>query len=335
MGWWSFLSSRKKPENLINNMRTINLIRNITKSSILFVLFFVFQPIVLGQTAEDKEILETFNYRETVVYKTVDGIELDMDIFYPDPEKVKKKNPWMLHIHGGGWAGGSKYKTLRRSFLGTMRTLLDNGVVCVTIEYRRARGSSTAYEAAVDAKDAARYLLKNAKQYKLDKKRYGAWGGSAGGHLSLVTALGKNSDFEGDPQLSKISPKFKCVASYFPATSLVNPDLVAGSLFEKQQSYTRILGGSLSNKPELAKLLSPTELLEKCSPPILLLHGEYDTTLPIINSTYMVEVAKEKHADVELLTIKNAGHSFGGSNISPSIEELNQYAADFILSHLK
>ena len=48
-----------------------------------------------------------------------------------------------------------------------------------------------------------------------------------------------------------------------------------------------------------------------------------------------MEVAKEKNADVELLTIKNAGHSFSGKNISPSMEELNDYATDFILSHLK
>jgi hypothetical protein len=48
-----------------------------------------------------------------------------------------------------------------------------------------------------------------------------------------------------------------------------------------------------------------------------------------------MEVAKQKKADVELLTIKNAGHSFIGENISPSIKELNDYSTQFILSHLK
>jgi acetyl esterase/lipase len=316
-------------------MTTVNLLRNIAKTSMILVLFFAFQPIVLGQTAKEKGILKTFSNKVTVVYKTVDGVELDMIIFYPEPNKMKKKNPWMLHVHGGGWAGGSKYKNLRKSFVGTLRSLLDNGVVCVSIEYRLARGNSTAYDATVDAKDAARYLLKNAKKYKLDKKKYGVWGGSAGGHLSLVTALGKNSDFLGDPKLSKFSPKFKCVVSYFPFTSCVNPDIRPGSIFEDEKLFVRLLGAPLSEKLELAKLLSPTELLEKKSPPILLIHGEKDTTLPIINSIYMVEVAKKKNANVELLTIKNAGHSFNGSNISPSIESLNQYATDFILSYLR
>ncbi|WP_405607925.1 prolyl oligopeptidase family serine peptidase [Polaribacter sp. Asnod1-A03] len=301
----------------------------------ILLFFLAFQSLIYGQTQGDKEILETFNYKKDVVYKVINGISLEMDIYYPNPDKIKKKNPWMLHVHGGGWRGGDRYKVFRKSFVGTLKSLLDSGVVCVTIEYRRTRGQSTAYDAVVDAKDAARFLLKNAKEYQLDIKKYGVWGGSAGGHLSLVTALGENSDFKGAIKLSKFSPDFKCVVSYFPATSLINPKLVPGSLFENKESYTRILGDSLSNKLALAKQLSPTELLKKKSPPILLLHGDKDIVLPIINSIYMVEVAKEKNANVELLTIKNAGHSFSGSNISPSMEALNEYATNFILSHLK
>ncbi|MCG1037432.1 prolyl oligopeptidase family serine peptidase [Polaribacter sargassicola] len=304
-------------------------------TKVIMVFFLLFQSIIYGQTPEVKELIETLNYKKDIVYKVVDGISLEMDIYYPNADKIKKNNPWMLHVHGGGWRGGDRYKVFRKSFVGTLKSLLEEGVVCVTIEYRRTRGKSTAYDAVVDAKDAAKFLLKNAEKYKLDTKEYGIWGGSAGGHLSLVTALSKNSDFKGDIETAKFSLNFKCVVSYFPATSLLNPELVPGSLFEKQDSYDRILGDSLKNKPKLAKLLSPTELLKKNSPPILLLHGDKDIVLPLINSTYMVEVAKKKKANVELLVIKNAGHSFSGSNISPSMEDLNQYATNFILSHLK
>ena len=316
-------------------MKIINLIKSVTNSSLLLALFLSCQLAVFGQTSEEKEILDTFSNKETVVYKTVDGQKLDMIIFYPDVDKMQKKNPWMLHVHGGGWAGGSKYKILRNAYLETLKSLLDNGVVCATIEYRLARGESNSYDSAVDAKDSARFLLKYAKQYKLDTKKYGVWGGSAGGHLSLVTALGKDSDFKGDSELSKYKPDFKCIASYFPFTSCVNSDIRPNSIFEDGTLFERLLGAPLSEKPELAKLLSPTELLRKNSLPILLIHGDKDTTLPIINSTYMMEVAKEKKADVELLTIKNAGHSFSGKNISPSMEELNDYATKFILTHLK
>ena len=301
----------------------------------LSVLLLFCSLILLGQNAEEQKTLNQFPNKETVVYKTVDGQELNLLVFYPSPDKMKTTNPWMMHVHGGGWAGGSKYNIFKKAFLRTLHQLLDNGVVCVTIDYRLAKGNSTAYESAVDAKDAARFLLKNAKTYRLDAAHYGIWGGSAGGHLSLVTALGKDSDFKGDAELADFKPQFKCVAAYFPFTSCLNSALRPGSIFEDKKLFVRLLGAPLEEKPKLAKLLSPTELLDNDSPPILLLHGDKDTTLPIINSTYMVEVAKEKNADVRLLTIKNAGHSFNGKDIFPSIKKLNEDATEFIRSHLK
>lgn len=302
---------------------------------ILSLLMVFGQSFVVGQTPVEQTVLNTLNHKKNVVYKTVDGADIKLDIFYPDADKMQAENPWMLHVHGGGWAGGSKYNILKKPYMRTLQSLLDSGIVCVTIDYRLARGTSTAYDAVVDAKDAARFLLKNAKQYKLDHKNYGVWGGSAGGHLSLLTALGANADFQGDAKLADFSPQFKCVASYFPFTSCVNSELTPGSIFADGKLFTRLLGAPLNEKPELAKLLSPAELLDANSPSILLLHGKKDPVLPIINSTYMMQVAKQKNADVQLLSVENAGHSFQGANISPSMDAINDYSTQFILSHLK
>lgn len=72
---------------------------------ILLLLILFCQSVVFGQTPVEQAILETLNHKKDVVYKTVDGVELNMDIFYPAPDKIQDKNPWMLHVHGGGWAG--------------------------------------------------------------------------------------------------------------------------------------------------------------------------------------------------------------------------------------
>ena len=302
---------------------------------IFFILFFGSIYILKGQKPEEQGILNTFNCQKDVVFKTVNGENVKMLIFYPKQDKIKSQNPWMLYVHGGGWAGGSIYNIFNKHTMRTLQTLLDSGIVVVAVDYRLAKTPVTAYEGVVDCKDATRFLLKYADKYKLDKENYGTWGGSAGGHLCLLTALGADSDFRGETQLAGITTKFKCVVSYFPFTSCLKPELLPGSIFEDKKLFVRLLGDSLSAKQELAKLLSPTEFLTPKSPPILLIHGDNDKTLPIINSTYMMEVAKKKKADVKLLTIKNAGHSFSGSNISPSMEDLNDYSAKFILSHLK
>jgi len=48
----------------------------------------------------------------------------------------------------------------------------------------------------------------------------------------------------------------------------------------------------------------------------------------------MMDIAKDKGADVRLLTVKNAGHSFHGKRISPSMEEINETSAKFMISRL-
>lgn len=295
-------------------------------------LFFLFNiSLVYGQKASDYGFIEGVNFKESITYKT----DLIMDIFYPDANKMQEKNPWVVFVHGGGWAGGHMDNIYKNSLIGTLQKLVSEGVVVISIEYRLARKGNTTYESAVDCKDAARFLIKNAERYKLDEDNYGIWGGSAGGHLSLVTALVPDSNFPGDAGLSDINPQYKCVASFFPFTSCLNPDLRPGSIFADSTLFKRLLGGTIEEKPELARLLSPTEFLEANSPPVLLVHGSKDTTLPIINSQYMVDEAKTKNADVKLLTVVNGGHSFRGKNISPSLDGIADYTANFIISHLK
>lgn len=310
-----------------------------TKTIGLGIFFFVFflsgVSLIQAQNATDFGFVEGCNYKKSVVYKTVDGRNLIMDIFYPKAEKMKKKAPWVMYVHGGGWAGGNKENIFRAATLGTLQKLIDNGYVVATIDYRLAKAPVTTYESVVDCKDAAKFLLKNAELYKLDKKKYGIWGGSAGGHLSLVTALVPDSYFPGDVQLADVHPKFKCIVSLFPFTSCLNADLRPGSIFGDGTLFNRLLGASLEEKPELARLLSPSEFLTHKSPSILLVHGDKDTTLPIINSLYLMEVANEKNADVQLLTVKNGGHSFSGSNISPSFEGIADATGKFIFSHIK
>ncbi|MDF7809217.1 alpha/beta fold hydrolase [Pontiellaceae bacterium B12219] len=300
----------------------------------LGVLFAICSAPVFGQTDKEQQMLDSFQVEKGIVYKTVNGKKLELVYFKPQHLKAGEKAPWMLFVHGGGWRGGNKYNILRSAFSGTLKELTENGIACFTIDYRLTKNHITAFDSVVDCKDAARFLLKNASTYDLDPARYGVWGGSAGGHLSLMTALGKNEDFPGEAALADFSPNFTCVASYFPLTSLVNPEVLAGSKFEDPEVLRHVLDGLFSEKPELARLLSPTEYLSEASPPILLLHGDKDETLSITNSLYMMDVAEQNGADVELLEVRNAGHSFGGKHISPSMEEINETSAQFIISKL-
>ncbi|MGD7654251.1 MAG: alpha/beta fold hydrolase [Verrucomicrobiales bacterium] len=289
---------------------------------------------LFAQKPEEKQQLQAFEHQDGIPFKTVDGRKLNLLHFHPRNTKPAEKSPWMLFVHGGGWRGGNKYNILRPAYRKTLEELTANGVACFSLDYRLTKNGITARESVVDCKDAARFLLKHADRFHLDPERYGVWGGSAGGHLSLMTALGRNADFTGDPNLAGIPLSFQCVASYFPLTTLTNPEVLEGSKFEDPEVLRHVLDGLFSEKPDLARLLSPTEYLTKDSPPILLLHGEKDPILSIKNSHHMMDVAEKTGANVQLLSVKNATHSFGGKNISPTMEEINAASARFILSHL-
>lgn len=294
------------------------------------IAFFLFGFCFLHGQAEHG-FIEGENYKDGVVYKNINGTNLVMDMFYPDVAILKDKNPWVVFIHGGGWAGGSRDNIYKGAFIGGMKKLVESGVVVATIQYRLAKSPVTSYESMQDCKDAARYLIQNATEHKLDENNYAVWGGSAGGHLSLVTALVPDDKFPGDASLSSISPSYKGVVAYYPFTSCLHEPLRPGSIFEDGTLFTRLLGGSVEDNLELATNLSPTEFLSPTSTPVLVIHGEQDSTLPVINATYMKEVGDAENADVEIITVANAEHSFAGSGISPILENIDISTANFIL----
>lgn len=81
---------------------------------------------------------------------------------------------------------GSTYSNgpFRRS----LDSLLANDAAVLSIEYRLAKvGESDVYDCAVDCTDAARFPAKHSEQFNIDPYKMGVRGGSAGGHLSLLT----------------------------------------------------------------------------------------------------------------------------------------------------
>ncbi|RZJ75507.1 MAG: alpha/beta hydrolase [Flavobacterium sp.] len=281
-----------------------------------------------------QKIQKQFAYKDSVIYKTINGEALMLTIYFPTVKKYEKA-PIMLYTHGGGWASGDRFNVLQLNFVETLKILTANGIACASVEYRLTRlGISNAFDCVVDCKDAGRFLVKNAAKYGIDPSRIGVWGGSAGGHLCLMTALGNPKDFPGDNTLKNFDPIYKCVSSYFPLTTFLKPDVLEGSNFSNPNRFIAMFGGLLKDKMALAKLLSPTEYVSKETIPILLLHGDNDKVLNIKQSLYMMEVAKEKKANVEMLTVKGAGHGFQGENIQPGMLEINKISAAFIIKHI-
>ncbi len=269
-----------------------------------------------------------------VVYKTADGKPLDLWLFPPTGKKADRV-PVVVYVHGGGWGKGDKTGILRRHVLDVVRQLTRNGVACASVEYRLANGGkATAYDSAADCKDAVRYLAANADRYGLDPARIGLFGSSAGGHLALVAALGADDDYPCDRSLDGHPGKIRCVAAYYPCTSFVHPEVLEGSNFERPRRFLPILGGTLEEKKDVARRLSPVVLLKEDSPALFVAHGDEDAVLSVRNSTLLEAVAKEKGVPVECVVVKGGGHGFRGAAITPSEAEISERTAAFFLRNL-
>lgn len=300
---------------------------------VLCSAFGIIQAEKLTKNQQLKRQLANFQTEEGIVYKTVAGKNLKLTLFLPK-KSGDTPRPWMLYTHGGGWSGGTPLNILKGAFQGTLSELLDAGVVCATIEYRLSKGENTAVQSVEDCQDAARFLIKNAAKWNLNSKRLGVWGGSAGGHLSLMTALADDKAFVGEQSLREIVPRFRCVVSYYPLTSFERMDLLKGTNFESPEKFIPILGGLAKDKPEVASMLSPVNYIKSSMPPILLIHGKKDTVLPLSQSELFLDLSQKAKARTQLLSVKGAGHSLSGKKISPSLEDVNKRAAEFVLKNL-
>lgn len=117
------------------------------------------------------------------VFKTYPGYELRLSV---DPAPGDAPAPFMIYIHGGGWARGD---------MGANRDLSKYcaakcGVTGVRISYTLApQPGATVLVSIQDVLDAVQWVRDNAAMLNVDPDRFGFMGGSAGGHLAAMGAM--------------------------------------------------------------------------------------------------------------------------------------------------
>ncbi|HTE42464.1 MAG TPA: alpha/beta hydrolase, partial [Steroidobacteraceae bacterium] len=144
-----------------------------------------------------------------IVYGHKDGMALFYDVFTPS----KQNGSAVLYMVSGGWF--SRWQEPQKRVAG-FQQLLDRGITVIAVHH----GSAPRFkvpEAVADVRRAVRHVRVNAAAYHLDANRLGVWGGSAGGHLSLM--LGLASD-QGNPAatdpIERASNWVKAVVAYYP-----------------------------------------------------------------------------------------------------------------------
>lgn len=288
--------------------------------------------------------------RLEIVYKTVAAgdrsRELKLDLYYPTSGPARgpgEKHPVILYTHGGGWAAGSRYKVADGLFAQVFLRLLDEGFAVAPVSYRLAKEGVAIRDCVIDCKDAARYLATHADRLGLDPMRLGVMGDSAGGHLAQMLLLTDPQSLPGDADLVEARYRMLAGVSWYGPGDFERLDLFNHDDRPdfRDRFASRLLGsttGPRDTGPQdrLARYreVSPVNFLTADSPPLLLIQGDRDTTIPVKHAVHMQQRAQAVGAPVDVLIVRNAGHNWRpvGADITPTRAEIVDRTVDFLVS---
>ncbi len=264
-------------------------------------------------------------YTQTeIIYGRKFGVALTMDVIQP-------KNPngyGVIFVVSGGWRSIHEgIKPVKHS------DLLGRGYTIFNV-VPGSQPKFTILEMIEDLHRAVRYIRKNAAQWGVNPDKLGLSGGSAGGHLSLcIATMGAPGRPSGDA-VNNASSAVQAVAVFYPPTDFLNygkPGFDAtGTTY--LASYAAAFGPE-SYTPEgrqrLGKDISPINFITPAMPPVLIIHGDKDETVPVQQGEIFIEKAKAAGVSAALVVKPGAGH--GWKDIAPDYARM----ADFFDLHLR
>ena len=248
-----------------------------------------------------------------------------MDLYLPEGGPTPR--PMVLCIHGGGWAGGDK-----KVYAWLAEELARRGYAAASVTYRFAPAHRAPAQME-DVQRAVRWLRRNADKYGVDPERFGAIGGSAGGHLAAWLALAEARD-NGDPELARHSGRVQCaVDCYGPV------DLEAMMKSASAPIVQQFIGKPLEGNEQAYRGASPHFLVKDRPPPFLIIHGTLDVgtargQVPMEQSERLYEKLRRAGGDATLLKLDGAGHGFTGSGNNQYARQALAAAAAFFDKHL-
>lgn len=257
------------------------------------------------------------------------GVELLMDIYYPDGHSADSNDPAIVYVHGGGWTAGSRDTGEGSRYI---PALVSHGYVVFAIDYRLA--PEYPFPAQIeDAQCAIRHVRAEAATYGIDPDRIGAMGGSAGGQLVNLLGVAEDGDFATRGGYEEYSSEVQAVAAMYGASDFSDPNMANHNANHVQVFGTGVYEHDPSNTLWMA---SAVNYIDAGDADYLLLHGEEDPVVPVSQSEIFSAALEEAGVSVDFVRVANAGHGFdpAGGRPDPSANALTTIMVKFFESHL-
>lgn len=248
---------------------------------------------------------DRYAVQANLTYSTANNVELKLDLYLP--RNTTEPVPLVMFFHGGGWVEGRKESTVLY-----LLPYLQMGFAVANVGYRLGRVSS-APAAVEDTRCALRWLSRRAKELKIDTNKIVLTGGSAGGHLALITGmLPAGNPFDracatddSTRWVSGTEPPMAVAAiiNNFGITDV--EDLLSGP---NAKHYAVEWLGAAPNRDALARSVSPIQYVRAGLPAIFTVHGDADSLVPYAHSTRLHDALNKTGVANEMVTVAGGGH---------------------------
>lgn len=215
--------------------------------------------------------------------------------FFPSPEKAT--GAAIIVCPGGGYAHLASHEGE-----GYARWLSDNGIAAFVLKYRLGSDGYRHPAMLQDAARAVRLVRANATEWRLDPKRVGIIGSSAGGHLAATLLTHFDA---GDADAADAVER----QSSRPDVGILCYAVITMGSFTHQGSKSNLLG--TNSPPALVEELSNELRVTKETPPCFLWHTFEDKTVPVENSLQFAGALRKAGVPFDLHIYQNGGHGMG------------------------
>jgi acetyl esterase/lipase len=229
-----------------------------------------------------------------IVFGKGGDMDLHLDIYQP-PSGTEKKMA-VIHLHGGGFTGGSKAGVASSS-----RAFAGLGYVSIASQYRLA-GQSKWPAQIEDVKAAIRWTRANASRLNIDADKIAVAGYSAGGLMALVAAgTAERKDYEGTGGNAGVSSKVAACVAFYAATNATANLMPEGS----DRSAIEAASAAATISPGFA--------------PTIFLHGLGDMTIRPESSLDFFQKLRSAGVKVDLHFFQGAPHAYEVNNADAAL----------------
>jgi acetyl esterase/lipase len=232
------------------------------------------------------------------------------------PAKSSPGRPAIVVCPGGGYGMLAPHEGE-----GYARWLNLHGIDAFVLKYRLGSNGYRHPAMLQDAARAVRTVRAHAGEWRVDPRRVGIMGSSAGGHLAstLLTHFDAGNPDASDPVERQSSRPDFGILCY--AVITMGP-------LTHQGSKENLLGKSPS--PELVEFLSNEKQVTDDTPPCFIWHTGEDTTVPLENSLAFAAALRAHHVPFDLHIYEKGGHGMGLGKSSADPSRLHPWTDDLL-----